>query len=168
MEYVIIDCKRNWMDFKPDSVLIVEKHRPEWQKGRLNLPGGKVEAKESPEMAAVRELREETGITEYNDVKVIGKIVDGDAIIHCVQVELKTLLPKISPAAGETEQPIWTLWSTVRDDPRLIPNLRVIIPLMRAGVWFEITDEYRSKGEGTHTVSLTLSDPGGKDANQSQ
>jgi len=42
--------------------LCVRKERPDWQRGKLNLPGGKVEPNETPHRAALRELYEETGI----------------------------------------------------------------------------------------------------------
>jgi 8-oxo-dGTP diphosphatase len=40
-------------------VALVRKARPEWQKGRLNGVGGKVESGESPAEAMVREFAEE-------------------------------------------------------------------------------------------------------------
>lgn len=43
-----------WQDGK---LLLVRKPNAKW-----NLPGGKLEAKETPEQAAIRELAEETGI----------------------------------------------------------------------------------------------------------
>lgn len=42
-------------------VVLIEKQRPEWQKGRLNGVGGKIEPGETPEEAVRREFREETG-----------------------------------------------------------------------------------------------------------
>jgi 8-oxo-dGTP diphosphatase len=43
------------------SVLLIEKQRPEWQKGLLNGIGGKVEINEMPLNAMCREFEEETG-----------------------------------------------------------------------------------------------------------
>lgn len=43
-------------------VAMVRKNKPEWQKGKLNGIGGKIEAGETPHEAMVREFREETGI----------------------------------------------------------------------------------------------------------
>lgn len=42
-------------------VLLIEKQRPEWQKGLFNGVGGKIEADETPIEAMRREFYEETG-----------------------------------------------------------------------------------------------------------
>lgn len=50
--------------FSPDfeNVVLIEKNKPEWQKGKYNAIGGKIEDGESPHNAMVREFEEETGI----------------------------------------------------------------------------------------------------------
>lgn len=56
--------------FNPDKgqVVLICKARPEWQMGRLNGVGGKIEPNESPLEAMVREFEEETGVkTVQND-----------------------------------------------------------------------------------------------------
>ncbi len=45
-----------------DSVVLVKKNRPEWQKGFYNFVGGKVEAGEKYIDAMVREFEEETSL----------------------------------------------------------------------------------------------------------
>ena len=47
-------------DFK--KVALIEKTKPNWQKGKLNGIGGKVEKDEFPLDAMVREFKEEAGI----------------------------------------------------------------------------------------------------------
>ena len=43
-------------------VLLIEKQKPAWQKGKLNGIGGKIELDENPEHAMMREFLEEVGI----------------------------------------------------------------------------------------------------------
>ena len=66
-EYVIVLPKKDPRSWRPNEVLLVLKDKPEFQKGRLNLVGGKVEANEAPYDAAIRELKEETGL-DLSDV----------------------------------------------------------------------------------------------------
>lgn len=49
-----------------DYVALIEKQNPEWQRGKLNGIGGKVEIGETPFDAMVREFEEETGVLSYN------------------------------------------------------------------------------------------------------
>lgn len=51
---------------KFDYVLLIRKNRPEWQAGRLNGIGGRVEEGETPYEAMVRECSEECGLGLYN------------------------------------------------------------------------------------------------------
>ena len=46
--------------FRDDEVLLIKRAKPPFL---WSLPGGRIEAGETPEQAAVRELLEETGIT---------------------------------------------------------------------------------------------------------
>lgn len=49
-------------DNEKNSVLLIRKERPDWQKGSLNGIGGKIELGESPLEAIIREFQEETGL----------------------------------------------------------------------------------------------------------
>lgn len=44
-----------------ENVALVRKLKPEWQKGKLNGIGGKIEEGETPQVAMIREFEEETG-----------------------------------------------------------------------------------------------------------
>lgn len=67
------DTKRYVLGFyfflgDPMKVVLVRKNKPEWQKGLLNGPGGKIEETDpTPEHAMVREMVEETGIITTPD-----------------------------------------------------------------------------------------------------
>lgn len=45
-----------------DNVLLIRKNRPDWQNGKFNGIGGKLEEGETPLDAMVRECREECGL----------------------------------------------------------------------------------------------------------
>lgn len=49
-----------------ENVWLIEKQKPEWQKGCLNGIGGKIEEGEFPLQAAYRELEEESGVSSLN------------------------------------------------------------------------------------------------------
>jgi len=50
------------LDNSGERVVLIRKNRPEWQAGRLNGVGGKVEPGESLVDAMTREFEEETGV----------------------------------------------------------------------------------------------------------
>jgi 8-oxo-dGTP pyrophosphatase MutT (NUDIX family) len=151
--YVIVWTQRG---NSKDNVLLVLKDKPEWQKGKLNLPGGKVEDDESPLKAAVRELKEETGYDSILPVRSMGIVQDGTSMIHCVKaVIMDNDAP--SPREEETQEVLWTPWYKAEQDSRLIPNLRVIIPLMMTGVsGWAIGDTYKGSGKKRHTIKISL------------
>ena len=125
-----------------NNILLVLKDKPAWQKGRLNLVGGKVEPGETLPQAAVRELKEESGLTAMHDTDpdwggpgLCGKIVGVDCVVYCFNCNVVTRdyhgkeIP-LKPRDGETEKVDWYQFWQIKDDPRLMPNLRVIIPLL--------------------------------------
>ena len=71
------------------NVLLIRKERPDWQRGRLNGIGGKVELNERSERCIVREVAEECGlVTSEQDWTKIGNMhgnmwsVDIYAYVH--------------------------------------------------------------------------------------
>ena len=125
------------------DILLVRKEKPEWQKGKLNLVGGSVEYLEEPKDAAIRELQEESGIVNRNVVEC-GKIVGKDFTVYCYYCEISRWATTLRPRECEVETVAWYPWDVVKTDRNLIPNLTVIIPLLRLRVvgWTIIdTDE---------------------------
>lgn len=65
-----------------DHVVLIEKNKPEFQKGKLNGVGGKIEQGELPIDAMRREFGEEAGVSIYNwSLDVV--ITSDNCIIHC-------------------------------------------------------------------------------------
>lgn len=52
-----------YFDDHNDKVVLLRKTHPDWQAGKLNGPGGKIEDGETPHAAMTREFAEETGVT---------------------------------------------------------------------------------------------------------
>jgi len=53
---------------------LIEKNKPEWQKGFLNGVGGKIEPDESAEHAMQREFKEETGVDIKEEWILLGQM----------------------------------------------------------------------------------------------
>lgn len=58
-------------------VALIRKAKPEWQKGRFNGIGGKIEEGESPAEAMAREFREETGVDDSIPWEEYASLQDG-------------------------------------------------------------------------------------------
>ncbi len=141
-QYVLVHVEPVYQAGDP-MILLVLKDRPDWQKGRLNLVGGKVEPNEDVATAALRELKEETGYepARHDAIEQIGILQGSSEIIYCFRASVDDYTqPYPIPRAGETEVVRWFPWSCVRKDKRLMSNLRVILPLALARVYdWEIT-----------------------------
>jgi 8-oxo-dGTP pyrophosphatase MutT (NUDIX family) len=50
------------MDERKEKIVLIHKNRPDFQAGKLNGLGGKIEEGETPEDAIKREIEEESGL----------------------------------------------------------------------------------------------------------
>ncbi len=82
MDFVILDCP-DWVNIIPvtadGEVVLIRQYRHGTQSVTLEVPGGVVEAGETPEAAGVRELAEETGYVPER-VKPLGFVSPNPAI----------------------------------------------------------------------------------------
>lgn len=149
-KYVLIHARQQ----NTDKVLLVHKNRPAWQKGRLNLVGGKVEKNETEVSAAMRELKEETGL-QCLLPSFCGAIATNDSVVYCYAVNVldKTLQPRVE----ETEKVEWFEISKALADVRLLPNLKVVIPLLHMDVsgWI-CTEDKASENDYQVTISFDV------------
>ncbi len=118
-----------------DSVVLIRKNRPEWQAGRYNGVGGKIEPGETAPVAMEREFREETGVTIPadawdrmctiawpDDVARVGN-ADPTEVVFFRHL-WGTVRPEVHQMTDERVD-----WWMVNDLPDVIPNLRWLVPL---------------------------------------
>jgi 8-oxo-dGTP pyrophosphatase MutT (NUDIX family) len=160
-EYILIYA-HEWLK---EQIIFVEKDRPAWQAGRINLPGGKVEPGEDPKAAASREFEEETGIKliSWSEQPRFCGIIKGEwGTIHCFAVDLDAVSREdidIKSREGETERFFWEDSGLYRHDKRCLPNLRLIIPLMSQNVTgWTIIDNNPDINRRPYTVQMELED----------
>lgn len=114
------------------SVALVLKQKPEWQKGKLNGVGGKIESNEDASHAMIREFHEETGvhITRWKLVRcerfITGPDGGFDTRVYFYGA-VATSAEWDALRTVETEEII--KWKIDYNDPRLMYNLRYLIPM---------------------------------------
>lgn len=104
------------------EVVLVLKNRPEFQKGKLNGPGGKIEEGETAESAMRREFKEETG-ADVRDWRAFALLKEeaGDVtfLVSHGEYEVKTI----------TDEPVaWYRVDDLKNQP-VLPDLHWLIPL---------------------------------------
>lgn len=112
-------------DASLERVLLIHKNRPEWQKGKMNGIGGKVEAGEESLDCMVRETLEETGLQiDATDWKHFAQIRDQYGL---VEVYAAVYTGPQSDAKNAEDQEVE--WVGCQHLPAtVIKNLRWLIP----------------------------------------
>lgn len=122
VEYVLGFC------FTEDGkVLLMNKLRPEWQAGKVNGVGGKIEPFESSHDAMIREFWEETGvrIREWRSGFKISKA-------GWTMFVFSALVKEQFVTEMRDESTFW--WEVGTLPENVIPNLHWIIPLLKDGI----------------------------------
>jgi 8-oxo-dGTP diphosphatase len=71
------------VDAEEKDLLVIKKTKPEWQRGKFNGIGGKLEFGETAKQCMVREFEEECGIkSQESDWEPLIKFVGSDYIVH--------------------------------------------------------------------------------------
>ena len=110
---------------KSDDVLLIRKNKPEFQKGKLNGVGGKLEGKETPLEAMIREFAEEADIVTTKDdweLRIFLQGKDWEVAVFCCFID-------ISNAKALTDEPLEVIKiSDISSRQDLMFNLHWIIP----------------------------------------
>lgn len=122
MDYVLVLVKKN------RKLLFIEKNRPDWQVGKINLVGGKVEPGESFKDAAFRELYEESGIIAKKMIEYGSMIGDFGEIKVFLAKHITS--PHDFPKTIDGEVVFFDYWEKIKENPKLLPNLKIIVPLI--------------------------------------
>lgn len=107
-------------------VALVTKARPDWQAGKLNGLGGKLDPAEMPSFGMSREAWEESGLgIAAADWSHKATVRGTDGYMMCVYAASLRNMPAL---AGAKDEPV--LWYAVDRLPEnVLPNLRWLIPL---------------------------------------
>jgi 8-oxo-dGTP diphosphatase len=111
-----------------DHVLLIQKMRPAWQRGKFNGIGGKVEEGETFLQAMTRECWEETGIStearglEWQHVATL----TGENFLMPVYSLFSQV---VFYAIQRTDEPLQILPHRALPESRIMPNIPVLISL---------------------------------------
>lgn len=113
------------------SVLLIHKTHPNWQRGRMNGPGGKLKKGELAVDAMWREFKQETGLSistsNWNHVITITGYNQGVYKVHYFAAH-----ENITAAKSMTEEPIevWKFGNAFILPSNLMDDLYWIIPML--------------------------------------
>jgi len=104
------------------QVALIEKLKPDWQKGKLNGIGGHVELNESPLDAMIREFKEETDV-EFKDWSLFCQLHDDkNFYVYCYYGFL-------SEEPKTTTKEVVGLYPVLFLPDRCLPNIHWLVPM---------------------------------------
>jgi len=113
-----------------DSVILMQKHRPDNQKGFINGIGGHVERGETSQKAMAREFEEETGVEVplHRWIRFATLIdLEHEAWLSCFKVFLPRA--KFSTATQTTDEPIFHASMDALFNYSLLNSCKWLIPM---------------------------------------
>jgi len=109
---------------KCTDVLLIEKLKPDWQKGKFNGIGGKMGEGELGSSAMAREFEEETGI-EYDDWNYVVTMYGDDWLVEVFTAKSDDVFS----AASMEEEKVNLIPISELHKYDVIPNLDWLIPM---------------------------------------
>lgn len=111
------------------ELLLIRKNKPQWQRGRLNGIGGKIEPGEKPEDAILREIAEETGLVlSPSDITFKGIMLAPDYDLF-----LYASYGDIQAARSITDEKLIPIKVKDLDSYDTIDNLKWLVPFVNDG-----------------------------------
>lgn len=107
-------------------VALVRKKKPEWQAGKLNAIGGKVEPREFSSDAMVREFKEETGV-HFTDWKRLTTMVGNGWIVSFFYAFSDKVFDVRT--VEEEEIAVYPISTVLMREEEAIRNLRFLVAL---------------------------------------
>ncbi len=115
-------------DLNFDKVVLIEKQKPEWQKGFLNGVGGKIENSETPTDAMAREFKEEVGYY-IKDWECICEMKAKDCTIYFFKARFNTVMALPGEMPSKTDEKVGVYRIANLFHLKTIPNLKWLIPM---------------------------------------
>lgn len=120
-------------DLADNSVALIEKKRPDWQKGHWNGLGGHIEEGESPHAAMVREFLEEANIkTHQAQWRLAGKLFASDAwevFVFTAREQLNGRIERAMRFNQRKDERVVMYKEHERKHLPLLPNIEALIAL---------------------------------------
>lgn len=113
-----------------ERVLLIQKLKPDWQRGFLNGLGGAIEPGESAPCAMRREFREECGL-DVRDWFRFAEMRGPEWIVHC----FVAAMPRgdIGHYRSLTDETVYYVHTGVRQErPRMLSNLPWLLQMARS------------------------------------
>ena len=139
-DFYVLECPNSWVNVvavtDANEIVMIKQYRAGTKKIELEIPGGLIDAGESPLNAGIRELKEETGYVGRN-ASVIGKVCPNPALQGntCYTVLVEGASKKAELSLDEAED-IETLLVSVDNLEKVVLNGEISHGLVLNALYF--------------------------------